>query len=80
MTTRQALAVLRRHAWLAAIVFVVIFAGAPTTVAFTIAFRTRDPETVARVANALATFYVEENAKSLCVRRAPPDSPVSTRN
>jgi hypothetical protein len=49
-------------------VFVVIFAGAPTTVAFTIAFRTRDPETVARVANALATFYVEENAKSLCVR------------
>jgi hypothetical protein len=58
----------------------VIFAGAPTTVAFTIAFRTRDPETVARVANALATFYVEENAKSLCVRRAPPDSPVSTRN
>jgi hypothetical protein len=34
-------------------------------VAFTIAFRTRDFETVARVANALATFYVEENAKSL---------------
>jgi hypothetical protein len=48
-------------------------------VAFTIAFRTRDPETVARVANALATVYVEENAKSLCVWRAPPDSPVSTQ-
>jgi len=30
MATRQALAILRRHAWLAAIVFVVIFAGAVT--------------------------------------------------
>jgi hypothetical protein len=58
----------------------VIFAGAPTAVAFTVAFRTRDPETVARVANAPATVYVEENAKSLCVRRAPPDSRVSTGN
>jgi len=48
-------------------VFVVIFAGSPTTVAFTIVSHpgSRDG---ARVANALATFYVEENAKSLCVR------------
>jgi uncharacterized protein involved in exopolysaccharide biosynthesis len=44
-------------------------AGRPTTVAFTITFRTRDPETAARVANALAAFYVEENAKIL-VRQA----------
>ena len=44
-------------------------AGRPTTVAFGITFRTRDPETVARVANALAAFYVEENAKML-VRQA----------
>jgi uncharacterized protein involved in exopolysaccharide biosynthesis len=44
-------------------------AGRPTTVAFGITFRTRDPETVASVANALAAFYVEENAKML-VRQA----------
>ena len=44
-------------------------AGRPTTLAFTITSRTRDPETVARVANALATFYVEESAKIL-VRQA----------
>ena len=37
----------------------------PTTVAFSIVFRWRHPETVARVANALASFYVEENAKML---------------
>jgi uncharacterized protein involved in exopolysaccharide biosynthesis len=36
-----------------------------TTVAFSIAFRSRDPETVALVANTLAAFYVEENAKML---------------
>jgi uncharacterized protein involved in exopolysaccharide biosynthesis len=36
-----------------------------TTVAFSIAFRSRHPETVARVTNALAAFYVEENAKML---------------
>src|SRR5438128_185395 len=40
-------------------------AGRPTTVAFSIMFRWRHPETVARVANALASFYVEENAKIL---------------
>jgi uncharacterized protein involved in exopolysaccharide biosynthesis len=44
-------------------------AGRPTTVAFSITFRMRDPEAVARVANALAAFYVEENAKIL-VRQA----------
>src|SRR5439155_2456426 len=44
-------------------------AGRPTTVAFGITFRCRDPETVARVANALASFYVEENAK-IRVRQA----------
>ena len=38
-------------------------AGRPTTVAFGITFRCRDRESVARVANALASFYVEENAK-----------------
>jgi uncharacterized protein involved in exopolysaccharide biosynthesis len=43
--------------------------GRPTTVAFSITFRARDPETVARVTNALAAFYVEENAKIL-VRQA----------
>src|SRR5215467_2897292 len=44
-------------------------AGRPTTVAFGITFRARDPETVAQVANVLAAFYVEENAKIL-VRQA----------
>ncbi len=44
-------------------------AGRPTTVAFGITFRCRDPEVVARVANALASFYVEENAK-IRVRQA----------
>src|SRR5438093_4526251 len=35
-------------------------AGRPTTVAFGITFRARDPETVPRVANVLAAFYLEE--------------------
>ena len=39
--------------------------GARRPVAFSIVFRWRHPETVARVANALASFYVEENAKIL---------------
>jgi len=38
-------------------------AGRGTTVAFTVSFRGRDPESVARVANALAAFYVAENLK-----------------
>src|SRR5919201_6829137 len=33
------------------------------TVAFTISYEGRDPETVARVANTLASFYIEENLK-----------------
>ncbi|MBI4638183.1 MAG: hypothetical protein HY727_17745 [Candidatus Rokubacteria bacterium] len=37
--------------------------GRGPTIAFTVSFRGRDPETVARVANALASFYVEENIK-----------------
>src|SRR5438093_1328929 len=57
----RALVVLRRHVWLAA--------GRPTTLAFGITFRCRDRESVARVANALASFYVEENAK-IRVRQA----------
>jgi uncharacterized protein involved in exopolysaccharide biosynthesis len=39
--------------------------GGRRTVAFSIVFHWRHPETVARVANALASFYVEENAKIL---------------
>jgi len=39
--------------------------GGHRLVAFSIVFRWRHPETVARVANALASFYVEENAKIL---------------
>src|SRR6059036_1639153 len=39
--------------------------GVRRPVAFSIVFRGRHPETVARVANALASFYVEENAKIL---------------
>jgi len=35
-----------------------------TTVAFSISFRSRHPGTAAHVANALAAFYIEENAKS----------------
>jgi uncharacterized protein involved in exopolysaccharide biosynthesis len=37
--------------------------GRPTTVAFSITFRGRTPATAARVANTLAFFYIEENAK-----------------
>lgn len=37
--------------------------GRDWTIALSISFRGRDPETVARVANALAAFYVEENAR-----------------
>jgi len=37
--------------------------GRRTTVAFSISFRSRHPETAAQVANALAAFYIEENAK-----------------
>jgi len=33
------------------------------TIAFSVSFRGPDPETVSRVANALASFYVEENLK-----------------
>jgi len=39
--------------------------GARTTVAFSIVSRGQHPETVARIANALASFYVGENAKIL---------------
>jgi polysaccharide chain length determinant protein (PEP-CTERM system associated) len=35
----------------------------PVTVAFTVSFQGRDPETVALVTNALASFYIEENLK-----------------
>jgi uncharacterized protein involved in exopolysaccharide biosynthesis len=44
-------------------------AGRPTTVAFAITLRSRDPETAASATNALAAFYVEENAK-IRVRQA----------
>ena len=37
--------------------------GLDTTVAFSLSYRGRDPETVARVTNALAALYVEENSK-----------------
>src|SRR5258705_9952221 len=35
----------------------------PTMLAFSVSFRGRDPETVSRVANALASVYVHENLK-----------------
>jgi uncharacterized protein involved in exopolysaccharide biosynthesis len=35
----------------------------PTTIALSVTFRGRDSETVARVANALASFYIDENLK-----------------
>jgi uncharacterized protein involved in exopolysaccharide biosynthesis len=35
----------------------------PTMIAFSVSFRGRDPETVSRVTNALASFYLEENLK-----------------
>lgn len=37
--------------------------GRGTTIAFTLSFRGRDPETVANVTNTLASSFVEENAK-----------------
>jgi succinoglycan biosynthesis transport protein ExoP len=37
--------------------------GRGTTVAFAVSFRGQDPETPAQVANALASFYVDENLK-----------------
>lgn len=37
--------------------------GRGATVAFALSFRGRDPETVARVTNTLALFYVDENSK-----------------
>lgn len=37
--------------------------GRGATIAFTLTYRGRDPETVARVSNDLASFYVEENTK-----------------
>src|SRR5215470_9596071 len=43
--------------------------GRPATFAFTLSFRGRDPQTVAKVTNALAALYVEENA-SLRKRQA----------
>jgi protein tyrosine kinase modulator len=38
--------------------------GRSGTIAFTLSYSGRDPRTVAQVANTLAAFYVEENAKS----------------
>src|SRR5205814_9985663 len=37
--------------------------GDEATIAFSLSYRGRDPGTVARVANALAVLYVQENAK-----------------
>ena len=37
--------------------------GKNTTIAFTLSYRGMDPDTVARVTNALATSYVEENSR-----------------
>src|SRR5207237_1294054 len=37
--------------------------GKATTIAFALSYRGKDPETVANVANALATSYVEQNSK-----------------
>ena len=38
--------------------------GRNATVAFNLRYRGRDPETVAKVTNTLASFYVEENSKA----------------
>jgi protein tyrosine kinase modulator len=38
--------------------------GRSATIAFTVSYTGRDPQTVARVANTLASFYVEENTKT----------------
>ncbi len=43
--------------------------GRPNTVSFSVSFLGRDPETAARVANALASFYVSENLKIREVNR-----------
>jgi protein tyrosine kinase modulator len=37
--------------------------GRGTTIAFTLSYRGRDPETAAQVANTMASFYVEEDLK-----------------
>src|SRR2546427_902540 len=37
--------------------------GRSTTIAFTLSFRGRDPETVAKVTNTLASLFVEENLR-----------------
>jgi uncharacterized protein involved in exopolysaccharide biosynthesis len=37
--------------------------GADSTIGFTLSYRGRDPQTVAKVANALAAFYVEQDAR-----------------
>ncbi len=37
--------------------------GRGTTIAFTLSFRGRDPETVAKVTNSLASLFVEENVR-----------------
>jgi len=38
--------------------------GRSATIAFTISYRGREPETVARVTNTLASFHIEENLKA----------------
>src|SRR5437660_5707569 len=38
--------------------------GRTATIAFNLSYRGRDPETVAKVTNTLASFYVEENSKA----------------
>lgn len=38
--------------------------GGPTTIAFFVSYRGANPETVARVANTLASFYVEEDLRT----------------
>jgi len=40
-----------------------LVSGRSATVAFNLSYRGREPETVAKVTNTLASFYVEENAK-----------------
>jgi succinoglycan biosynthesis transport protein ExoP len=41
-----------------------ILGARAATIAFTVTYRSRDPEIAAQVANALATSYIEENTKS----------------
>jgi polysaccharide chain length determinant protein (PEP-CTERM system associated) len=38
--------------------------GRPSTIAFSLSYTGRDPDTVARVANTLVAFYIDENTKS----------------